>query len=448
MTGLGPLDSGFIELEDTDRHVSAGIGAVAVLAGVPPSRAEFAAALTEHLNVDARLRQKVRRARWDLTAPVWVDDPHFDLAHHLRWTALPDPGDEATLHELIATEMEERLDRDHPLWQCIVVEHLAGDRWALIVKVHHSMVDGISGITLFERLCDSPRQQVAPLPQSVDNRSRDWRGLLVKGLRLPIDVPRAVLETVRGAVPIVLEAVLPAAGSSLIGPIGRQRRYAVARTSLPEVKEIGAAFGVTVNDVALAAVAAAFRAVLLQRGEQPTADMLRILAPVSVRAKDAKDILDNRVSAVLPLLPIELEDPVQQLSAVHTRMAEHKASGSASAANSVFALASRLPFAPLAWTVRLVLRLPQHSIAGLATNVPGPKQPLYLHGREVLEILPYAPIAVRLRTGIAILSYRDQLVFGITGDYDTTPDIDMIAEGIQRATERLLARAHDAAPQH
>ncbi|WP_225728990.1 MULTISPECIES: wax ester/triacylglycerol synthase family O-acyltransferase [unclassified Nocardia] len=439
MTGLGPLDAGFMELEDTDRHVSAGICAVAIVAGAQPGRAELIAALRDHLDADARLRQKVRRARWDLAAPEWVDDPNFDLAHHIRWMALPEPGDDAALNELIASVMEERLDRDHPLWQCIVVERLTGGRWALIVKVHHSMVDGISGITLFERLCEG-RQGNSVRP-AVERIRSDPLGLLAKGLRLPIDAPKAVL----GAVPLIMDAFAPAPDSSLNGPIGRQRRYAVARTSLSAVREIGAAFGATVNDVALAAVAAAFRAVLLARGEEPTPDKLRILAPVSTRATEAKNVLDNRVSAMLPLLPIELADPVAQLAAVHERMARHKRRGEASAANSILELANWLPFASIAWIVRSVLRYPQHSVAGLATNVPGPRKTLRLLGREVLEILAYAPIAMRLRTGIAILSYRDQLAYGITGDFDSTPDIALIAEGIERATAELLARARAVA---
>ncbi|QBS45358.1 wax ester/triacylglycerol synthase family O-acyltransferase [Nocardia sp. CS682] len=449
MTELSPLDSGFIELEDSDRHVSVGIGAIAVVAGSPPPRAQFAAELTRRLTVDDRLRQKVRRTPWDLAAPAWVDDPDFDLAHHLRWMALPEPADESMLYELVAEVMEERLDRDHPLWQCVVVERLVHDRWAMIVKAHHSMVDGVSGITLFERLCDPAVEAAVPQPAVWkpvrDEGTSGVRSLVMKGLRLPIDGPRLAVDTLRAVVPMALSAVLPAPGSSLNGPIGRQRRYAVARASLPAVREIGAVFGATVNDVVLAAVAAAFRALLLARGEEPTADKVRILAPVSVRPADAKYVLDNRVSATLPLLPIESADLVQQLGIVHSRMSAHKASGEASAANSMLSLARLLPFASIAWTVRLVSRFPQHGISGLATNVPGPRRRLYLHGHEVLEILAYAPIAMRVRTGIAILSYSDQLTLGITGDFDSTPDLHLVAGWIQDAIDELLARARDAA---
>ncbi|GAB4585571.1 wax ester/triacylglycerol synthase family O-acyltransferase [Nocardia sp. IFM 10818] len=449
MTELRPLDAGFIELEDSDQHISLGIGAVAIISGQPPTRAEFADALNGRLADNARLRQRVRRAPLDLATPVWEDDPNFDVAHHIRWTALPEPADDAALFEFIATELEERLDRDHPLWQCVVVEHLRDDRWALLVKAHHSLVDGVSGVTLFASLCDREDEgpQLTVVPAAGDAAPRT--GLLdtVTGaLRWTLDAPRALTGMVRSLIPIVVSVVTPAAGSSLNGPIGRQRRYVVARVSLPDVREVGAAFGATVNDVVLAAIAAAYRALLLGRGEQPSHDKMRTLVPVSMRPENAKYVLDNRVSAMLPFLPIEIADPVERLEVIHRRMTKHKSRGEAGAEKSLITMASLLPFAPIAWTLRLISRVPQRGVTAVATNIPGPRHPLTVHGRKVLELLPAVPIAMRLRTGIAILSYGDQLNFGITGDYDTTPDIDVISTGIQRAVTELLTAARHGAP--
>ncbi|MEU0504283.1 wax ester/triacylglycerol synthase family O-acyltransferase [Nocardia sp. NPDC005998] len=441
MTGLGPLDSGFMELEDTDRHISLGIAAVAILAGPVPTREQFTAAMTSGLDRNIRLRQRVRRATLDLTAPVWEDDPNFDLAHHLRWTALPTPGDEAALRELIATEIEERLDRDHPLWQCVVIEHLADNRWALMIKAHHTMVDGISGIGLFKSFCDPESGTSAPRATTGPPRRIGVFGLAAHGIRLSIAAPRLAVDTARALIPVVYAAVTPTAETSFNGPIGRQRRYAVARTSLADIGEIRAAFAVTVNDVALAAIASAYRTVLHKRGEEPTADKIRILIPVSMRHEDAKYVLDNRVSAMLPYLPIEVSDPVERLDAVHERMSRHRSSGAAEAEKSLLSMAGWVPFALIAWTLRLAMHYPQHGVSALATNVPGPRRRLSLQGHEVLEILPCIPIAMRLRTTIAILSYTDQLTFGITGDYDTTPDIDLIAEGIEHGIAELLERA-------
>ncbi|WP_458685607.1 wax ester/triacylglycerol synthase family O-acyltransferase [Nocardia tengchongensis] len=453
MTELQPLDAGFIELEDADRRVSLGIAAVAILAGTPPDRTEFAAMLAERVAANQRLRQRIRRAPLDLTVPVWEEDPNFDVAHHIRWTALPEPAGETELREFVAGELVERLDRDHPMWECVVVERLADARWALIVKAHHSLVDGVSGVSLFERLCDAPASdQPLRAAAPVDaTGGPDWLDRVVTGvvtgLRLPLDVPRYAVEMVRSLVPVVAAFVAVPAASSLNGPIGRQRRYTIARASLTEIREIGRGLDATVNDVVLAALTSAYRGVLLGRGEEPTGNTVRVLVPVSMRSADAKSLLDNRVSAVLSLLPLHLDDPVERLSTIHQRMARHKSGGAAQAEKSLLALAGRLPFAPVAWGMRLWSHLPQRGVTAVATNIPGPRRTLTVLGREVLELIPAIPIAMRLRTGIAILSYGDQLTFGITGDYDSTPDLERIADGIHTAIADLLAVAR-ARAQH
>ncbi|MFR9749632.1 wax ester/triacylglycerol synthase family O-acyltransferase [Nocardia sp. 004] len=441
-TELRILDSGFMELEDADRHISLGIGAVAIISGAPPSRNEFTALLARAVERNVRLRQKVRRVPLDLITPVWENDPHFDLAHHLRWAALPEPGDERTLCELIAAELEERLDRDHPLWQCVVVEHLEQGRWALIVKAHHSLVDGVSGVSLFEHLCDGmPATPVRRAEAEPGGRPAARLFSLVReGARLPVAVPRWVLGVMRGVAPVAAAAITPAAETSLNGPIGRQRRYVVARARLSEVREISEVFGVTVNDVVLSVVAAAYRDLLLGRHELPSSDKLRVLVPVSMRTTQAKYVLDNRFSAMLPFLPIDVSDPVERLSTIHARLSEHKSSGAARAENSMFALAGRLPFAPVAWILWLLARFPQRSVATLATNVPGPRHELAVCGRPVLDLLPVVPIAMRLRTAVAVLSYTDRLTFGITGDYDSAPDIAVLADGIEQEVQRLRER--------
>ncbi|MGY2063232.1 wax ester/triacylglycerol synthase domain-containing protein, partial [Nocardia gipuzkoensis] len=177
-----------------------------------------------------------------------------------------------------------------------MVEHLVGDRWAVLVRAHHCMVDGISGITLFESFCDRPVGD-----DTVEQVEKPTRPGLVEVAtrlaRLPIDMPRLAVSTVRALVPVLFAAAGPAAGSSFNGPIGRQRRYAVARAELAQVQQIRQAFGVTVNDVAVAAIASAYRGVLLTRGEQPARGTVRVLIPVSVRSVQAKGVLDNRVSA-------------------------------------------------------------------------------------------------------------------------------------------------------
>ena len=217
------------------------------------------------------------------------------------------------------------------------------------------------------------------------------------------------------------------------------RRYATVEVSLEDVARVCDRFEVTVNDVALAAITDSFRTMLMRRGEEPQRNSLRTLVPVSVRSNDAADKTDNRVSVMLPYLPVEKADPVAQLRTVHTRLTKAKASGQRQAGNMFVSAANAMPFAFTAWTVRALTRLPQRGVVTLATNVPGPRKRLRVMGREVIRLLPVPPIALQLRTGIAILSYADHLVFGIIGDYDAAPDVDELADGIKRAVARLTA---------
>ncbi|WP_040786417.1 wax ester/triacylglycerol synthase family O-acyltransferase [Nocardia pneumoniae] len=442
MTELGPLDTGFMEMEDTDRRVSLGIGTVAIVDGPPPARQELRAWLDRGLERHGRLRQRVRRRLLDLKAPAWEEDPNFDLAHHIRWTALPDPGGEAELQELVATELTERLDREHPLWEVVVVEHLVENSWALIVKAHHTMVDGISEITLLESFCDPAAGDWSGHRAAVEKHSRtNILKRLTETVRAPVTISRFAVATARTLAPVLYAAIAPADESSLNGPIGRQRRYTVARTTLAQVREISQAFGVTVNDVAIAAIAAAYRRLLLSRDEDPIPTTLRIVIPVSTRATEAKRVLDNRVSAVISHLPIEIDRPVERLIAVHEQIQRHRSRGEPDAEKSLLALSQRLPFAIVAEVFRLASSFPQRGVSALATNIPGPGHRLTLGGRNVVQLWPCIPIAMRVRTTIAILSYLDQLTFGITGDYDTTPDIDTISSGITTELAVLLAHA-------
>ncbi|MGY2126585.1 wax ester/triacylglycerol synthase family O-acyltransferase [Nocardia gipuzkoensis] len=444
MTELGPLDTGFMEMEDADRRVSLGIGTVAIIEGPPPVRDELRGWLDRGLERHARLRQRVRRTPLDLKAPVWEDDPNFDLGHHIRWTALPAPGGESELKELIATELTERLDRDHPLWEVVVVDQLAEDRWAMILKAHHTMVDGISEITLLESFCDPAAGDAGEHRRPSGGRART--GILKRlkeVVQAPVTFPRSAVAAVRTLAPVLYAAIAPADESSLNGPIGRQRRYALARTMLPQVREIAAAFDVTVNDVAVAAITAAYRRLLLSRGEHPTPTELRIVVPVSTRTTEAKLVLDNRVSAVIAHLPIEVDHPVERLIAVHEQIRRHRSRGEADAEKSLLSLSRRLPFGIVAEVFRLAVSFPQRGVVALATNIPGPRHRLTLGGRKITELWPCIPIALRVRTTIAILSYLDRLTFGITGDYDTTPDIDSISASITTEIAVLLAHARD-----
>ena len=213
-------------------------------------------------------------------------------------------------------------------------------------------------------------------------------------------------------------------------------------TRRPSV-DVAETSGVTVNDVALAAITDSFRAALVRRGEQPRRNSLRTLVPVSIRSNDAQDATDNRVSVMLPFLPVDKEDPAEQLQAVHRRLTRAKSSGQRQAGGIFVAAVNVIPFPLTAWAVRALTRLPQRRVVTLATNVPGPRQRLRIVGREVVRVLPIPPIALQLRTGIAIVSYADELVFGITADYDATPDVDELARGIEQARLVALSQSSD-----
>lgn len=351
------------------------------------------------------------------------------------------------MFRVVADIMERRLDRDRPLWESWTIEGLTENRWAVLTKLHHCIADGISATRLLVGLCDGADAETfanriraateAPdLPSSGPNLNPlDWAGGI---WHLSTAATSAAARIAAGAVQIVA-GVLSPADSSLIGSVSNLRRYSAAQVLLADVAVICHRFDVTINDVALAAITDSFRAMLMRRGERPQHNSLRTLVPVSVRPADASNQLDNRVSLMLPYLPIELEDPVERLHAVHRRLTKAKSGGQRQAGSAFFSAANYIPFALTAWAVRLLTRLPQFGIVALATNVPGPRHRLHMMGRDVLRMLPIPPIALHLRTGIAMLSYGDDLVFGITADYDAVPDVDGLANGIERAVARLVA---------
>lgn len=435
MAGLTPLDTIFLLLEDVDEHIGTGIGVIATVAGPAPSREEFTAQVALRISRQPQLFQRLRRAPRDVVAPRWTHDDEFDLAHHIRRHALPEPGDERALDELVAAVMTERLDRDHPLWRCHVVECPGSDHWVMILVAHHSMVDGLSGISMLSAFCDDPPAVVARSAAGIDPVR-----LLRDAVLLPVAVPRAVLGAVRHAMPVITAVLSPGAGTSLNGPLGRQRRYRVVRVPLAEVRAIGAACDATVNDVALAVTAAGLRTLLDHRGE--SAAEVRVLAPVSVRAPGER--LGNRVSLMLPRLPVAAAPVSRQLARVRGETRAHKASGEAGGVGALFRWSERLPFVTVAPALRLLCRFPQRSVAGLVTDVFGPPRPLTFAGRAVRDVVAIPPIAMRLRTGIAVLSYAGTLSFGILADHDTVPDLDVLADGIEDAVHRLRAAATQA----
>ena len=464
MERMSPLDAGFIDLEDEDRHASLAIASVAVLEGPAPSYEEFLTAVGGKLPLVPRYRHKARHIPFDLGRPVWVEDPHFDLRYHIRQTALPAPGGDEQLRRLMERVMAQRLDRERPLWETWLIEGLEGGRWAVLTKVHHCMADGISATDLYRVFFDvSPEPspgvedswKPSPEPSTLRLTTEAIRDLALNPveqayalrgvLRTPGEVIRRTIAVARGLAKLA-GALVPASGSSLSGPIGQSRRYRLVRASLADVKVVRQRFGGTVNDVVLATITGAFRKLLLARGEQPGPHMIRSLVPVSVRAPGDESIYDNRVSLLLADLPVDIADPVERLAAMHAHLEGLKASMEAEAGEAMTSIARYEPFPLLSLGVRLAFRAPQRIVVTVTTNVPGPQQPLYAFGRQVLEIHPYVPIATTVRFGVAIFSYCGTITVGITGDRASTPDIDVFAHGIGESLAELVAAARRPPP--
>ncbi|WP_374022520.1 wax ester/triacylglycerol synthase family O-acyltransferase [Mycobacterium sp. HNNTM2301] len=450
MDQLTALDAGFLEVEDSDPHVSLAVGGVSIVEGPAPTYEEFFASFSERVATIPRCRQVLRTHPLDLRPPNWVDDPHFDLARHLHRIALPRPGGDAELFELIASLMERRLDRERPLWECWIIEGLSRNRWAVLTKIHHCIADGIATTQLLSKFSDdgdgdtfaadvgAGRSPARSDPAKVSLNPLRW----ASGIGRDAFGAVAVAEHAAiGAAELAAGLLHPAPESSLHGPVTTMRRYSAARARLTDMRKVARTFGVTLNDVALAVITNSYRGVLLARGEHPGPDSLRTLVPVSVRAVDHFNVAGNRVSAMLPLLPVDEADPVQQLKLVHDRLSHAKASGQSAGGSAMVVAAKRTPFALSAWAIRLLSRIPQRAVVALATNVPGPRSRQRLMGRRVLELLPIPPIALQVRTGVAMLSYADTFVFGITADYDTAPDIDALAAGIEEGMAQLVAAA-------
>jgi diacylglycerol O-acyltransferase / wax synthase len=452
---LNALDAGFLMVEDSDRNVSLAIGGIAIIDGSVPNHEEFKDILAERIHAIPRCTQMLRTQPFDLGAPQWVDDPGFDLSHHVRRVAVPQPGDDTELFRVVADVLERRLDRDRPLWECWVIEGLKGNRWAILMKIHHCVVDGISAARILTRLCDdidgdafavpgggnrrAAKKHLKPVPDP-EPRSNPLGNLW----RTATGITDAANRTVNGAVEIATGLLRPSPGSSLVGPVTAMRRYRAVRVPLADVEQVCRKFDVTINDVALAAITEGFRSVLLNRGEVPQPDSLRTLVPVSVRSPDALEKPGNRLSVMLPYLPVDQDDPIQQLRAVHSRLSRAKQGGQRQAGNVAVSAAGYVPFMLSSWVIRFFTRLPQRGIVTLATNVPGPRRRLEMMGRNVARLLPIPPIGMQLRTGIAVLSYADDLVFGITADYAVGADIDELADGIKIAVARLDMLSQDS----
>jgi WS/DGAT/MGAT family acyltransferase len=393
---------------------------------------------------------------------MWVDDPYFDLAYHLRHTAVPSPGSDTQLRTMAARVFSQHLDRARPLWEIWMVEGLEGGRWALLSKVHHCMVDGVAATDLMSVMFSDddagssppPAWQPGPEPSSLELfvRGASRRALhpaeqMLAAVRTRPDLVRMTTDLLR-AIAAAAPALRPTT-SSLTGPIGPHRVWSWARVSLADVKLVRGALGGTVNDVVLTLITAGFSDLLLERGDDVgRRRVVRTMVPVSVRLPGERGVYNNRVSAVFTQLPVGVADPAERLARIRRQMDGIKSSRQAVAGDVLTRLSGFAPPLLLALGSRAVTRSARLNIDTATTNVPGPQQPVFALGRRLVESYPYVPIAGSIRIVVAIFSYDGILYFGATGDRDHAADLEMLTAGIEIGLVDLLARAETAASEN
>ena len=455
---LTAVDASFLVQEKSNSHMH--IGAVIVVEGSAPPFQEFSAEIESRLHMVPRYRQKLVWPPGDSGRPLWIDDPTFNIAYHVRHTALPHPGSEQQLLELAARIASQQLDRSKPLWEMWVVEGLEGNRFAIINKSHHALVDGVSGVDLATVLFD-----LEPKPATSHAELEPWSPqpepsaaeLVAAGLR---DAARGVFgiagrvlkyaqhpdralddarEAVEGVGEFAWAGLNPAPPTPLNVEIGPHRRLAVTREQLADFKVVKNAFGGTVNDVVLTVVSGALRRWMHTRGFRTEGVELRALVPVSIRTKEEHGEFGNRIAVMRGPLPIYIKDPVARLHSVKQSMDGLKESKQAVGAEVLAGVQQLAPPTVLAQASRINFSTRLFNL--IVTNVPGPQFPLYVLGRKLQNLYPIAFLPQNHSLAIAIMSYDGEVNFGLLADYDAIPDVNDLAEGISESLAELVALA-------
>jgi diacylglycerol O-acyltransferase / wax synthase len=462
---LSALDASFLYLEEptTPMHV----GAVSVFrrprGGFDYDR--LVELVEQRISLVPRYRQKVRYVPGNLARPVWVDDADFDVAYHVRRSALPKPGSDGQLTELVARLMSRPLDHTRPLWEMYLVEGLAQGRTAVLTKTHQAMVDGISAIDIGQVILDVsaeprrvPEDLWMPRPEPTDLQ------LLAGAVAEAVSRPGEVVDNVRAAAgdavvtagklvgaagalfSVARTASRRAPGTPLNVAISTQRRFAIARTQLEDYRRIRAAHGCSVNDVVLSVVSGALRNWLLSRGEPVTSSTtLRAMVPLSVRGEadvpSSAGSLGNRVASFIVDLPVGEPSPVVRLHHVTHAMREHTANGRSVGANTLVRIGGFAPPTLHALGARAVNQISKRLFNVVVTNVPGPQFPLYAAGARMLEMFPVVPLAKGQALAIGLTSYDGGVYYGFNGDRDAMPDVDVLAGLVDESLDELRATA-------
>jgi diacylglycerol O-acyltransferase / wax synthase len=454
---LTAVDASFLTNESSASHMH--VGAILIFEGPPPKYVDLVEHIRGRLALVPRFRQRLVVPPLEAGRPLWADDVNFNLTYHIRHTALPEPGGEAQLKRLAGRVFSQQLDRSKPLWELWLVQGLERDRFAILTKTHHAMVDGVSGVDIGTVLFD-----LAPVPEPVEVAD-DWvpqkepsttelvtRGIsdfaavpvkvaerAVAAVKRPETAARKAVEALEGLTEIVSAFADPAPDVPLNQPIGPHRRYIWARSDLSTFKQIKDTFGGTVNDVVLAVVTGALREWLHNRAIRTEGLELRALVPVSIRNEDERGNLGNRIALMRGPLPVYVEDPVRRLRTISQAMEGLKRSKQALGAEVISRFNDFAPPTLLAQASRINFSTRLFNM--IVTNVPGPQIPLYVLGRELEEVFPIAFLPENHTLAVAIMSYNGKVGFGLLADYDSMEDIELLADGLNASLAELEAAA-------
>ncbi len=458
---LSAVDASFLTNESSTSHMH--VGAILIFEGPPPRYIDLVEHVRGRLSQVPRFRQRLVVPPMEAGRPLWADDVNFNLTYHIRHTALPEPGGEEELRRLAGRVFSQQLDRSKPLWELWLAQGLERDRFAILTKTHHAMVDGISGVDIGTVLFDlepvpkpaAAEEEWVPrgLPSTAELVTRGVSDVVVAPLKLaermveavrhPESAARRLGEAVEGVGEVVGAFANPAPDVPLNQPIGPHRRFIWARSELATFKLIKDTLGGTVNDVVLAVVTGALRSWLHERGIRTEGLELRALVPVSIRGEDERGNLGNRIAAMRGPLPVYVEDPVRRLRVVSEQMEGLKRSKQALGAEVISRFNDFAPPTLLAQASRINFSTRLFNL--IVTNVPGPQIPLYVLGRELEEVFPVAFLPQNHTLAVAIMSYNGRIGFGLLADYDSMEDAEAIGRGITNSIAELEQAAGAAA---
>lgn len=462
-TRLNVTDNSFLELEKAGGHMH--VAGVLIFDGPPPQYEQVVSRIESRLDLVPRYRQKLTSSPLRLSRPLWVDDPSFNIRYHLRHTALPGPGSTAELETLVGRICSQRLDRSKPLWEMWYVSGLEDDRFALIGKTHHALIDGIAGVDVATLLLDP----LDPADDGVaqDGADTEWTpASKPSGARLASAELRELVEGQLSVARRALQAVphprraLHVAGEYLQGfrdflgatldaappspfnvPHGPHRRVTWFEVELSEIKRVKNALGGTINDVVIAAVAGGLRSWMLERGYPIDGLTLQAMVPKSVRLETERNTFGNRIAAMRAPLPVGIADPVERLRAVSAAMDDLKSSKQVLGVEAYLGIQQFAPPTVLAQAARLNFSTRLFNL--IVTNVPGPQLPLHMLGRELISFLPIVPTPQSHTLGFGILSYNGKLGICLIGDWEVMPDIRDVGHRIRDAFAELRGAAEN-----